>query len=401
MSTTAKTAAGVQLRTVPISAIVPIDGWNPRTGFDDAELRALSASMLERGCLVPVLVQSTGDGCYRLVDGEKRYKAAVLAALMELPAIVRAAGAGTGEESAAVEAEMLVDAVVANQLRSQLSPVEEALACRRLKVEHGLTVKGIAQKLQMTQARVRERLQVLELPETLWPRVSSGEIPAGAISGLVALERIHPGLAEVAVTLVLDRGDVYDADPWRWRDVADDALAVVAGGLHDETVDAPGGVFVSSRRYPLSAFTLDDKHRAAAEQLAELQGTTVDALELTFDRDAIEQARKLKAAHAPEHGWVTLICGQDVAGTIAADQISAALKAARADAKRVRDAAKATGAADGTATRDGAEPSAATGDEAARNEQARAERAATAAAREQAAVFNEQLGVAIVNSLRA
>jgi ParB-like chromosome segregation protein Spo0J len=52
----------VQLRTVPISAIVPIDGWNPRMAFDDAELRALSASMLERGCLVPVLVQATGAG---------------------------------------------------------------------------------------------------------------------------------------------------------------------------------------------------------------------------------------------------------------------------------------------------------------------------------------------------
>jgi ParB/RepB/Spo0J family partition protein len=83
-------AAAVQLRTVPISATLPIEGWNPRMAFDDAELQALSASMLERGCLVPVLVQATGDGAYRLVDGEKRYKAAVLAALMELPAIVRA-----------------------------------------------------------------------------------------------------------------------------------------------------------------------------------------------------------------------------------------------------------------------------------------------------------------------
>jgi ParB/RepB/Spo0J family partition protein len=157
--------AAVQLRTVPISAIIPIEGWNPRMAFDDAELQALSTSMLERGCLVPVLVQATGNGAYRLVDGEKRYEAAVLAALMELPAIVHAVDAGA--DNAALEGELLVDAVVANQLRSQLSPVEEALACRRLKSDHGLTLKGIAQKLQMTQAKVRERLAGWRLQRVL------------------------------------------------------------------------------------------------------------------------------------------------------------------------------------------------------------------------------------------
>jgi len=392
----ATAAASVQLRLVAISAIVPIEGWNPRMAFDDAELQALSASILERGCLVPVLVQATGDGTYRLVDGEKRYKAAVLAAVMELPAIVRPVDAG--DDAAAVEGELLVDAVVANQLRSQLSPVEEALACRRLKRDHGLTLKGIAQKLQMTQAKVRERLTVLELPETLWPRIAAGEIPASAITGLVALTKIHPQLAEAAVTMVLDLDDVYDSEPWRWRDVADDALRVVAEGLHDETIDAPAGVFVSTKRYPLSAFALDDKHLAAAAKLAELRGTAVDALELRWDHAAIEQARKLNAAYAPEHGWVTLIVGQDVADTIAADQVTAALKAARADAKRQREVAKASGspavpAAAGTSGGD--EPV----DEEARKEQARAERAAAAAARERAAVFNDELGVAIVNSL--
>ena len=81
MATTAPAApqTSVQLRNIPLSAIVALEGWNPRMSFDDAELQDLSASMLERGCLVPVIVQATGDGDYRLVDGEKRYKAAVLA----------------------------------------------------------------------------------------------------------------------------------------------------------------------------------------------------------------------------------------------------------------------------------------------------------------------------------
>jgi ParB/RepB/Spo0J family partition protein len=336
MSTSQATApTAVQLHSIPVSAIVPIEGWNPRMAFDDAELRALSASMLERGCLVPLLLQATAGGTYRLVDGEKRYKAAVLAALMELPAIVRPAD--PGEDAAAMEGELLVDAVLANQLRSQLSPVEEALACRRLKTDHGLTVKGIAQKLQMTQAKVRERLQVLELPEALWPQIACGEIPGSAIAGLVALAKIDPGLPEVAVTLVLDCGEVCDGEPWTWRDVAKDPLEVVAGGLHEEIVAAPAGVFVSSHCYALSAFSLDDKCQAAAAELAELRAITVDELELCWDHAAIEQARKLNAAYTPQHGWVTLIVGQDVADTIAGDQVLAALKAARADTKHAQD----------------------------------------------------------------
>jgi ParB/RepB/Spo0J family partition protein len=394
MATAAPTAApAVQLRSIPLSAIVPIDGFNPRQAFDDAELRALSTSMLERGCLVPILVQATGDGAYRLVDGEKRYKAAAIAALMELPAIVRAVDAG--ESTTELEAELLVDAVVANQLRSQLTPIEEALACRRLKTEHGLTVKGIAQRLQMTQARVRDRLAILELPDTLWPRIARGEIPVSAISALGALAKIHRGLPEVAVTIVLDRGDVYGTDPYTWREVAADALSVVTSALHDQTVDAPDGVFVSSRSYPLSAFTLDDKHEAAAVKLAELRGTGVNELVLRFDHGAIEQARKLKAAHAPDHGWVTLIVGQDVADTIAADHVTAALKRARADAKRQRDSTRATSSSPDSATTDAGQPV----DEDAKRDLARAERAEAAAERERCALFNEQLGVAIVNSV--
>jgi ParB/RepB/Spo0J family partition protein len=210
-----------QLRTIALSEIAAIESWNPRLAIDDAELRALAASMRERGCLQPIRVQATDGGHYRVIAGERRYKAAVLAQLTELPAIVRVADA---EETPEVrDAELLIDAVVENQLRAPLSPVEEALACRRLKTDHGLTVKGIAQKLQMTQARVRERLAILELPEELWPRVGSGEIPTAAVSALVALGKIHAGLPQLAVTLVLDRGDVYDAEPWTWRDVANEA----------------------------------------------------------------------------------------------------------------------------------------------------------------------------------
>jgi len=210
-------------------------------------------------------------------------------------------------------------------------------------------------------------------------------------------------LVEVAVTLVLDRGDVYDAEPWTWRDVAEDPLKVVAGGLHDETVETPAGVFVSTSTYSLSAFTLDEKGQAAAAKYAELRDTVADALQIRFDRDMIEQARKLNAAYTPEHGWVTLIVGQDVADQLAADTVTAALKRARADAKRARDAARSASPGTGSSSASddasgGAAENAALTEEQQR-EAARAERAAAAAHREECAVFNEQLGVAVVNSL--
>jgi hypothetical protein len=113
----------------------------------------------------------------------------------------------------------------------------------------------------------------------------------------------------------------------------------------------------------------------------------------------IEQARALKAAYTPAHGWVTLIVGQDVADTLAADQVTAALKAARADAKRRRGAAAAA-APTADANAHGAAGAAGAGvDEDAVRELARQQRAAGAAAKEQAAVFNDELGVAITNSL--
>lgn len=126
MSTTEATTSGSQLRTIPLSAILAIEGWNPRLSVDDGELRALSASMTERGCLVPIRVQATADGQYRIIDGERRYEAAALASIMELPAIVRDAGADEAEDVR--DAEQLVDAVVSNRLREQLTPLEEEAA---------------------------------------------------------------------------------------------------------------------------------------------------------------------------------------------------------------------------------------------------------------------------------
>jgi len=127
------------------------------------------------------------------------------ASLTELPAIVRPAGEPDDDP-----ADLLVEAVIENDQRSDLDALSRARAYDRLR-EHGLTVKGIAERLGVAPARVRERLALLELPQDLHTRVSSGEIPQHATKALVALAKIHPGLASIAGACVLQEAEAETA----------------------------------------------------------------------------------------------------------------------------------------------------------------------------------------------
>jgi hypothetical protein len=111
----------VVLRSIPLSQITVADGFNPRGEVsEDADLRALAEAMRERGGLQPIRVHASADGGYTLVAGERRYRAAALAGLLEIPASVLAAG--DGEQ----RVELLTDAMVENELRCELNPVQRA-----------------------------------------------------------------------------------------------------------------------------------------------------------------------------------------------------------------------------------------------------------------------------------
>jgi ParB family transcriptional regulator, chromosome partitioning protein len=115
-STPISTGSGVaQLRHIPLSRIVVPDAFNPRgVVVEDRELEALAQSLRRHGCLQPIRVRATEHGEYVLIAGERRFRAAVKAALMELPAIVRPAGSGDDDE----QAELLFEAVIENDHRS-------------------------------------------------------------------------------------------------------------------------------------------------------------------------------------------------------------------------------------------------------------------------------------------
>jgi ParB family chromosome partitioning protein len=181
--------ATAQLRHIPLSRIVVADGFNPRGEvLEDRELEQLAESMRQHGCLQPVRVRATEDGDYALIAGERRYRAAAKAALMEIPAIVRPAGADDDDE----QTDLLIEAVIENDLRVDLDVLARARGYRRL-IDSGLTVKGVAQRLATTQARVREHLRILKLPEDAQAKLAAGDVPLRAVKALEGLAAIAPG----------------------------------------------------------------------------------------------------------------------------------------------------------------------------------------------------------------
>jgi ParB/RepB/Spo0J family partition protein len=311
-----------QLRTIPVSRIIVPDGFNPRGEVaEDAELEALAESMRLHSCLTPIRVRATGFGDYSLIAGERRYRAAIKAALTELPAIIRPAGMGDEAE----ETELLEEAVIENDLRAALSPLARARGYRQLRER--LTVKGIAQRLCTTQARVKEHLAILALPEALQQMVDRAQIPLAAIKPLGRLCEIHPGLGELAVRAVLDPRPEYE--PWTWAEVIRDPLACALGCGHE----LPEGVYATRERYPLERFALSEKARKDLATYAQLTGSAL--AEILFTRELVEHAEKLGAAHRA--GWQAIIVGSDVAAELAAQYIAGELKQERAEQRRRRE----------------------------------------------------------------
>jgi len=385
---------GVVLRTIPLSRIVVADGHNPRRRFDRSELDRLAHAMTTRGFDHPILVRPAvePEGHFELIDGERRFRAAQQAAIVEIPALVK-----TGEDA---PAGALIDAMLANDLGVKLDVVEEAHGFRRLIDDGGLTRKGVAEAFKIPVERVRERLAILELPEPLHDRVADGTVPLRAVKALVALTKVHPELAAVAVNRATSEPlHEWDA-PTTWDDVVADPIATVIGRYDEEHADLPDGVYVAGTSYPVGRFGLDDKTRRDLVKLCELlPGVEPDAFEVRLGREHVEQAARLQAAHGSANGYEHLIVGDDVASQLAADAIRTRLKDERRLAReqqRSKPQSPATSPADANPD-DAAAPVPETPEQAA--ERRRAEREAEQAARAAAWNRNELLGAAIVKHL--
>ena len=161
---------------LPIDAITP-NPKQPRKSFDDKALWDLSESLKQSGLLQPVVVRRVGEG-YQLVVGERRWRAAKMAGIERIPAVVREAS----------DAQSLELALVENLLREDLNPMEEAEAYQRLLAEFAWTQEDLAQRVARDRSSIANCLRLLKLPDVIQADLRSGRLTMGHARALLSLD---------------------------------------------------------------------------------------------------------------------------------------------------------------------------------------------------------------------
>ena len=178
--------AGAVYQEVPMAAIVP-NPRQPRQVFDEDALAELAHSIREFGLLQPIVVRPLpgepaigrlGTARYELIMGERRWRAAQLAGLDCIPAIVR----GTADDA------MLRDALLENLHRVQLNPLEEAAAYQQLLEDFGVTHEQLASRIGRSRPVITNTIRLLKLPVAVQRRVAAGVLSAGHARALLSLD---------------------------------------------------------------------------------------------------------------------------------------------------------------------------------------------------------------------
>jgi ParB family chromosome partitioning protein len=152
----------------------------PRVAFDEQGLDELAASIAEVGVLQPVVVRHMEDGRYALIAGERRWRAARRAGLVEIPAVVRDSDdRGT-----------LTAALIENLQRQDLGPLEEAAAFNQLLEDHGMTHDEVASAVGKSRPAVTNTIRLLQLPAVIQGMVERGELTAGHARALLTIDDI-------------------------------------------------------------------------------------------------------------------------------------------------------------------------------------------------------------------
>ncbi len=157
-----------ELRDLPVD-LISANPQQPRRAFDEDSLVALSESVRERGVLQPVLVRPVLGGAYELIAGERRWRAAQLAGLSTIPALVRPHD----------DAETIEVALIENMAREDLNPVEEARACGILVEELGLTREEVGRRVGRSRVAVSNLIRLLDLPDEVLDMLERGVLTEG------------------------------------------------------------------------------------------------------------------------------------------------------------------------------------------------------------------------------
>jgi ParB family transcriptional regulator, chromosome partitioning protein len=156
------------LLQLPLDLVAP-NPDQPRRSFGTAELEELAGSIRAHGVLQPVLVRPLAGGRYELLAGERRLRAARLADLERIPAVVRSAPEGERLELAMIE----------NMARQDLNPVEAAHACAALVEEFGLTKEEVGRRVGRSRVAISNLVRLLELPDEVLSMLEAGELSEG------------------------------------------------------------------------------------------------------------------------------------------------------------------------------------------------------------------------------
>jgi ParB family chromosome partitioning protein len=268
--------AGDDMRRIPVELIAPNPN-QPRRSFDEDALLALAGSLRERGVLQPVLVRPVAGGTYELVAGERRWRAAQLAGMETIPALI-----GDRDDGESLEA-----ALIENMAREDLNPVEEARACAALVEELGLTRESVGLRVGRSRVAVTNLLRLLDLPDEVLELLERGDLSEGHGRALL-LAADHADRRRLARSAV--------AEGWSVR-----TLEGRAREANAPPADPPASTARSGR-------TLHPDQQAAAEQIADALGGALGIevvvkprgdgyrVELAFDDpdEALALARRLR-----------------------------------------------------------------------------------------------------------
>ena len=186
---TTESTQGVTM--VRINEVEP-NANQPRKVFDPTELETLAESINQYGMIQPITVRSV-DGMYQIITGERRWRAARMAGLSEIPVLVI-----TADDKKAAEL-----ALVENIQRSDLNPIEEALGFAALIEEHGLTQEEAAKRIGKSRSAVTNSLRLLNLPESVRKMIENGELSTGHAKVLLGIT--NPDMIEKAALQIITR----------------------------------------------------------------------------------------------------------------------------------------------------------------------------------------------------
>ncbi|MBE6835661.1 MAG: ParB/RepB/Spo0J family partition protein [Ruminococcaceae bacterium] len=173
----------------------------PRKAFDEKALSELADSISQYGILQPLLVRPRKDGSYQIVAGERRWRAAKIAGLKEVPATVRDL---TDDETAAI-------ALIENLQREDLNPIEQALGLSELIETYGLTQEEAAFRVGKSRPAVANSLRLLKLPEDIREGVSDGKISEGHARALLGFEN-EEDMRYAASLILKDKATVREIE---------------------------------------------------------------------------------------------------------------------------------------------------------------------------------------------